>query len=127
MYKSRRKTQKFQPFFDIFNGTRDIGNFLLKAFAHAHPHSDFSQPIKRNLKVQPALENQIISTVFRYLQRYSRYWQFCNESFCACAPPTPIFSANIKKPQSTTPFRKPQNFNRFLISSTVLEILAILY
>ena len=30
---------------DIFSGTRDIGNFVLKATVHAHPHSDLIQPI----------------------------------------------------------------------------------
>ena len=92
-----------------------------------NPHSDFIQPIKRSLKAQPLLANPKIWIVFRYLQRYLRYWQFCIESYCACTPPLRYYLDIKKKPQITNPFRKPQNFNRFSISSTVLEILAILY
>ena len=31
------KTQNFQPFSDITNGSRDMGNFMQKATAYAHP------------------------------------------------------------------------------------------
>ena len=31
------ETQKFQPFFDITNGSRDMGNFIVEISAHAQP------------------------------------------------------------------------------------------
>ena len=52
---------------------------------------------------------------------------FMLETTAHAQPLLLLYSANKEKPQSTTPFRKPKNFNRFSISSTVLEILAILY
>ena len=35
-YNTLQKTPIFQPFFDISNGLRDLGDFMLEATAYAH-------------------------------------------------------------------------------------------
>ena len=43
-YSANRKILpplKFQPFFDITNGSRDMGNFMLETTAHACPPIQF--------------------------------------------------------------------------------------
>ena len=47
---------------------------------------------------------------------------FMLETTAHAQPPLPFYSANEKKPQSTTPFRKPKTFNHFMKSLTVHKI-----
>ena len=109
-----KKRLKVQPplensknFFDITNGSRDIGNLMFEATTDAHPQSNFFQPIERSPKVEPPLENPKIFIRF----------SISLTIFEICA----ILRWG-QPPQSTTPFRKPINFTRFSISLTVHEI-----